>query len=112
MYRKKEQIDQEIDKLMTELNKVAMIDNVISQDENAIITKIREELKNLENQLVQILESELEDNEFNDILIDFLDDCIVKVEKIALEDGIITDDEQQLIKVLKEFVSQRGSLSE
>ena len=112
MYRKKEQIDQEIDKLMTELNNVAMIDNVISQDENAIIAKIREELKNLEKQLVQILESELEDHEFNDILIDCLDDCIVKVEKVAMEDGIITDDEQQLIKVLKEFVSQGGSLSE
>ncbi len=112
MYRKKEQIDREIDKLMKELNKIALFDDVISGDEQAIIDKIADQMKNMQEQIVQVLESELHDEEFNDLLMDCLNDTIVNVEKVAMLDGIITEDEKKLLGVLKEFVNRGGALSE
>ncbi len=112
MYRKKEQIDREIDKLMKELNKIALFDDVISGDEQAIIDKIADQMKNMQEQIMQVLESELHDEEFNDLLMDCLNDTIVNVEKVAMLDGIITEDERKLLGVLKEFVNRGGALSE
>ncbi len=103
MYRTAEEINEAITQCLIELREIALEDQIITQDERAILDKIEEDFKNLQNQVIQVLESDLPEDEFQDIILDFLDDTVENVVNIAMEDGTITKDEQNLINRLKEF---------
>ncbi len=105
MYRTREKIDKSIKILLEDLNNIALEDEIISDDEKAILDKINYELHNLQTQIMQILESDLDDDEFHDILKDTLHDIIVNVKIVADADGKITEDENKLLKRLQEFIS-------
>lgn len=112
MYRSKESINTEINTLLKDLYTIAREDNIISLDEKFILDEINQGLKNLQIQVFQILESNLSDEEFNDILIDLLHDIIDNVVKTAEADGVITGDEKKLVDRIYGFVqSNEGGVN-
>lgn len=108
MYRNKDQIEKELASCMNDLKDVAMADGQISHDEKAILDQIENDFINLEKQLFQVLESDLQDHEFDDLVMDFLQDVIKDVISVAKKDGKITSDEQRLIRKIEEFVLKEG----
>lgn len=112
MYRSPEHIQEEISKLSKKLRKIAEADNQITNEEQVLLDLIDSKLKNMQEQLIQILASELDDEEFSDILNDILDDILHNVEKTALVDGIITEDEKHIIDAIHSFVERKGRVHE
>jgi hypothetical protein len=110
VYRSVEQIEKEIEKLTEKLKMVALADANITEDEQNLLDIIELKIKSLKLQVIQILESDIDDDEFDDILTDLLDDIIHEVEKVAKQDGKITQEEQDLIDVIEKFVKGRGLL--
>ena len=104
MYRSLENIQQAVKLCMSELKSIALQDNVITDDEKAILDKIEFDFSNLENQIIQVLESDLSEDEFQDLITDFLEDVVSNVTHLAMSDETITDDEQNLIDRIKKFV--------
>jgi hypothetical protein len=108
LYRTKEEIDQQISNLIDKLRKTAMEDLQITFEEQAIMDKIEEDLQNLQSQIIQVLESELDDEEFDDLVNDFLNDIIHNIIDVAKLDGTISDDELRLINAVQDFVHKGG----
>ena len=104
MIRSKEEIEKAIQNLMEELIDTAKADNVISDDELAIINKIQDDLMNMQRQIFQVLESDLDDLEFRNLVSDFLEDTIKNAKSVAYDDNILTTDELFLLDKLEEIV--------
>ena len=108
MHRTKDQIDAGIKECMCDLENIALRDKVISEEEALLLTKIRNEFSNLHDQLIQVLESNLSESDFNELLIDMLNDIVDNTMKVAMADNNISDDERALIVRLQDFV-QKGA---
>ena len=73
-------------------------------DEQEILTSIKDDLDNLNKQLMQILEDDLAEEEFRDICSQILEDIIINAQNVAKRDQVITDEEKKLLDRLSEFV--------
>lgn len=104
MYRSLDNIQEAIKLCLKELRDIALEDQIITEDEQAIITKIEYDFNNLETQVVQVLESDLSEDEFQDLIADFLEDVVENVTLVAMADNHITEDEEKLIDRIRKFV--------
>ncbi|MFW9992058.1 MAG: hypothetical protein ACFFD4_08340 [Candidatus Odinarchaeota archaeon] len=110
MYRNKDHIDQELQRCIRELREIALEDEEITPEEKALLDKIEEDFTQLEKQLFQVLESNLDDEEFQELLLDFLNHIADNAFKVAYEDGIISPDEQKLLDKIKDFINKGGAI--
>ncbi|RMG30585.1 MAG: hypothetical protein D6732_16080 [Methanobacteriota archaeon] len=108
MYRDRAEISTILNSVCIALKEVAMEDNEITQEEQAILDIVNTGISNLEDQILQMLESELDENEFVDLVTEVFNDIIKNVVNEAKLDGIITTDEQKLIDKLRSFVKEGG----
>lgn len=108
MYRTKDQIDTCIIECIKDLEEIAMRDNVLTEEEDLILDQIRSEFSNLQDQLIQVLESNLSESEFNELLIDMLHDIVENIMAVAMADNNISDDERVLIVKLHDFAHKGG----
>lgn len=108
MYRTKDQIDAGIKDCLSDLERIAMQDNVLTEEEALILDQIKHEFANLQDQLIQVLESNLSESEFNELLIDMLDDIVENIMAVAMADDNISDDERALIVRLQNFARKGG----
>jgi hypothetical protein len=109
MYRTAAEINHAIKKSIYDLFEVALFDGVISPDEQAILDQIKLDFEKLEDQLVDMLKSDLSDEEFQSVISNFLKEAIDRVTAIANEDDIITDDEKFLINRIQDFIEELGA---
>ena len=112
MRRNAEEINLALALCFQDLREIALADGVITKDERAILDEIEKDFNNLEEQLVQVLASDLDLHEFNDLANDFLLDIVHKTVHVAEEDNVVTRDEDSLIQKLKEFVHKEGMFHE
>jgi signal transduction histidine kinase len=108
VHRDKDEIEKQISNLIRELRAVAMEDSRITMEEQALMDKIEEDAHQMQNQIIQVLESDLDDNEFADLVNDFLQDIISNAIKFAKADWVISEDEMRLIGKLLEFTDKGG----
>jgi hypothetical protein len=108
VHRDKDEIEKEISNLIQELRAVALEDSRITMEEQALMDKIEEDAQQMQNQIIQVLESDLDDNEFADLVKDFLQDIISNAIKFAKKDWVISEDEMRLIGKLLEFTDKGG----
>ena len=106
MYRTKGQVDQAILTCIQDLEAIAMQDNVVTDDEKVLLEGIKHEFSNMQQQLVQVLESNLDEEEFNDLMYDMLGDIVTEAEKVANADHKISEDEKALLDRLSKLVHQ------
>ncbi|MCY3410148.1 MAG: hypothetical protein INQ03_00795 [Candidatus Heimdallarchaeota archaeon] len=106
MYRNKEEIDLAIENYLKNLQRVALKDDIITLDEERIISWAIDAFKNMQLQLYEVLESGLNDTEFYELLKDMQHDIIENALRIANEDDVITDDERALIDELHRALHQ------
>jgi len=104
MYHSLDNIQQAINTCLAELKEIALEDHVITDDEQAILTKISEDFTHLEKQVIQVLESDLSEDDFQDLILDFLSDIVTNATKVAMADHKITEDEQKLLDRIQKFV--------
>jgi hypothetical protein len=108
LLRDKNQIEQELQRCFRELREIALEDKEITSEEEAILNKIETDFTHLEEQLIQVLESNLDEEEFQELIREFLGSITENAYKIAYKDGIITLDEQKLLAKIKDFTSRGG----
>ena len=108
MRRTAEEINLALALCFQDLRDIALADGIISDDERAILDEIEKDFNSLEEQLVQVLQSDLDHHEFNDIANDFLLDIVHRAVHVAEKDNVITKDEDSLINKLSEFVHKEG----
>ena len=75
MYRTTEEINATIKKCIYDLFEVALFDGEITPDEQAILDQVKIDFEKLEDQLVSLLKSDLDESEFQKVLNDFLRDA-------------------------------------
>ncbi|MHA2028772.1 MAG: hypothetical protein ACXAC2_11765 [Candidatus Kariarchaeaceae archaeon] len=109
MYRTTDEINHAIKKSIYDLFEVAMFDGVISNDEQAILDQIKLDFEKLEKQLVEMLKSDLEEDEFQSVINDFLKKAVNHATAIANEDDFITEDEEFLIRRIQDFIEELGA---
>ncbi len=108
MYRNRREISKILEEVCVSLKEVALEDNEITSEEQAILDIVNTGIANLEEQIFQMLESELDETEFVDLVTEVFNDIIKNVVNEAKLDGIITSDEQKLIDKLRSFVKEGG----
>ena len=108
MYRNEDIIKKELADFYETLIEIAKADGVITDEELKILLTIEEGLKNLEDQLINVLKSELTDEEFRDLKHQILEDIIINTTAVAREDDVITEDEFILLERLREYANQGG----
>lgn len=109
MNRTAAEINQAIKKSIYDLFEVALFDGKISEDEQAILDQIQLDFEKLEKRLVERLKSNLNEEEFQSIIKDFLEDSVSHARAIANEDDFITEDEEFLIRRIQEFIEELGA---
>ncbi len=109
MYRDREEVFIHIKKLCDNLQAIALEDDQITDDEQAILDIVNNAIQNLEEQTIQIFESELDNDEFSDLLMEIFNDIVKNVVNTAKLDGVITSDEQKLIDRIRQFISEELS---
>lgn len=110
MYRTTEEINAAIKKCIYDLFEVALFDGEISPDEQAILDQVKIDFEKLEDQLVSMLKSDLDESEFQIIMNDFLKNSAQNALNIAKEDDLVTLDEQFLINSIQDFVRDIGAM--
>jgi len=103
MYRDESEIRRQLSLFFESVVAVAKEDEVITSDEKKILDTIEAGIHELEDQLINVLKSELHDEEFNDLQTQILQDIVYNATKVAEEDDVITPEESALIEKLKEF---------
>ncbi|MDH5402643.1 MAG: hypothetical protein OEZ01_05275 [Candidatus Heimdallarchaeota archaeon] len=112
MHRTVEEINDLLDKFIDLLITTAMEDEILSSDEHAIIVSIKEDITNLQKQVIQILQDDLDESEFIDIIEQVFSSALENATRIAKADNIITEEEAILLQKLKEFVESGVLFSE
>lgn len=108
MYRDRDMVIKFLQEVCISLEEIALEDNQITDEEQAILDIVKTGTRNLEEQVIQMLESELEDNEFIDLVTEVFNDIIKNVVYEAKLDGVITSDEQRLIDRLRSYMKEGG----
>ncbi len=103
---KPEEIKIRVSRLLDTLVTLAMEDNIVTDEEEAIIERIRFALWSMENQFQDYIK--LNEFEFRNKVQDMFDRVIQEVMMKAREDGIITSDENRLITKIKDFLREDG----
>lgn len=103
MFRNEEEVKKKFNEFLESLIDTAMEDQKISSDEQVLIDCIKEDIEDLEEQIMQILSDDLDDTEFRDLMTQFMGDIIDHATKVANEDEEITEEESKLLNHLKEF---------
>ncbi len=103
---KPEEIRIRLSRLLDTLVSLAMEDNLVTDDEEAIIERIRFTLWSLENELMgsQIMD----EFQFREKIKNLFDNALQQVLATARADGLITSEENRLISKIKEFLQSNG----
>lgn len=96
----RDKIPYNLDELLVTLVKKAQEDGYISNDEAEVINQIQLDVRELEKEIV-ILKKENPEEPAESLYKNALQNMIEKSVKIAMQDGVITKDEEALINVLK-----------
>lgn len=110
MYRTAEEINAAIKKCIYDLFEVALFDGEITEDEQALLDQVKIDFEKLEDQLVSILKSDLDESEFQKVMNNFLKDAATNATAVANEDDFITIDEQFLINSMQDFIRDIGAV--
>ena len=105
MKRDRNEIDNTLNVWLNKLKAVSRTDNVISEDEQALIDIIQEDFILLRSQLNDAVDTDLSDEEFDSIATDFLNDLVYKLIKSAKSDMVINNDELNLINALHKIAN-------
>ncbi len=103
MHRELEEIKSSLSKLIAELERKALEDDIISKDEQALLECVQRDIENLESQLAEMLGSSLDEQEFRDLAAQVLQDMFENALRVAKSDGKITRDEKELIDIIQRF---------
>ncbi len=103
---KPEEIRIRLSRLLDTLVTLAMEDNLVTDDEEAIIERIRFALWSLENEFQELIK--LDEYSFRNKMQSMFDKVLQDVISTARADGLITSDENRLIKKIKEFLATNG----
>lgn len=103
---KPEEIRIRLSRLLDTLVTLAMEDNLVTDDEEAIIERIRFTLWSLENELMDL--ENLDDYQFREKIQNLFDNALQQVIMTARADGLITSEENRLILKIKEFLQTNG----
>lgn len=109
MYRSADEINHAIKKCIYDLFEVALFDGRITEDEQAILDQVKMDFEKLEKTLVDMLKSDLGEEEFQNVMVDFLKDAVEHAGNIAKEDDLITEDEKFLISTIQQFIEELGA---
>jgi len=109
MYRTADEINRAIKKSIYDLFEVALFDGKITEDEQAILDQVTLDFNKLEKQLVAMLKSDLEESEFEEVMVGFLKDAVDHAVAIAKEDDLISEDEKFLINTIQQFIEELGA---
>ncbi|OLS28920.1 MAG: hypothetical protein HeimC2_03580 [Candidatus Heimdallarchaeota archaeon LC_2] len=105
MKRDRNEIDNTLNVWLNKLKAVSRTDNVISEDEQALIDIIQEDFILLRSQLNDAVDTDLSDEEFDSVATDFLNDLVYKLIKSAKSDMVINNDELNLINALHKIAN-------
>ncbi|RMG30558.1 MAG: hypothetical protein D6732_15945 [Methanobacteriota archaeon] len=103
---KPEEIRIRLSRLLDTLVSLAMEDNLVTDDEEAIIERIRFTLWSLENELMGA--QNIDEYRFKEKIQTLFDNALQQVIMTARADGLITSDENRLITKIKEFLQNNG----
>ncbi|MCE7733670.1 MAG: hypothetical protein GPJ54_02250 [Candidatus Heimdallarchaeota archaeon] len=109
MYRTADEINHAIKKCIYDLFEVALFDGRITEDEQAILDQVKLDFENLEKTLVDILKSDLGEEEFQRVMVNFLKDAVEHASNVAREDDLMTEDEKFLISIIQQFIEELGA---
>lgn len=109
MYRTADEINHAIKKCIYDLFEVALFDGRITEDEQAILDQVKIDFEKLEKTLVENLKSDLGEEEFQKVMVDFLIDAVEHASNIAKEDDLLTEDEKFLISTIQQFIEELGA---
>ena len=98
----KEQFKPFLSNLLESVVEQAMEDNVISPEESVLITQIEVDIRTFEKEVARCIEEEggISEALNKDC---FKDKLIASVKKLALEDGVISKDEEAILTRLEEY---------
>lgn len=103
MYRDRDEIKRNLQDFFTSLVALANEDDVITEEEQNVLDKIKEGIDDLEEQLFQVLESNLSIAEIKDIERQILQDIVHNTMNVIEEDGVVSKDESVLLTQLEKF---------
>ncbi len=106
MHKSIEDIKKELNQLSESLESIALEDNQITEDEQAILDLVLRGITTLESQHLEILQTDLDDEEYKEIVLDFLRDLLYNAMNKAKEDGVVTPDEEKLLNKLESFIEK------
>ena len=104
--RDKEKIKAELKDLLDSLVEIAKEDGVITDDEANIIDEVGKGIEDLEHQVFQILNSDLSETDFKELTNEILKTLVYNATKVAMQDEVLTEDENRLLKKLEEFTEK------
>ena len=105
----RDEINHAIKKSIYDLFEVALFDGKITEDEQAILDQITLDFEKLEKRLVEMLKSDLGEEEFQSVINNFLTDTVAHATAIANEYDFITEDEEFLINRIQDFIEELGA---
>jgi len=102
----KDEVNIRLSRLLDGVVSIAMEDHIISDDEETIIEKVRKGLWMMEEKVSNIVD--LDDDKFKAELRQTMKSVIDEVMKEAQMDGIMTQEENRLIKKIRDYIVQQG----
>ncbi len=102
----KDEVNIRLSRLLDGVVSLAMDDHIISDDEEIIIERVRKGLWDMEEKVNQMVD--LDDEKFKAELRQTLRTVIDDVTKEARKDGILTQEENRLIKRIRKYLEEQG----
>ena len=106
LYRKPDEIASRINTLIQ--NYVDSYKEDLTTDEKLIIEKIKEWDIKVERQIMEIFQSSITDDEFDELLEISLHSVVDLMTKQAKEDGVITDHEERIISYMSNAIHNKA----
>ncbi len=102
----KDEVNIRLSRLLDGVVSLAMDDHIITDDEEIIIERVRKGLWDMEEKVNQMVD--LDDEKFKAELRQTLKMVVDDVTKEARKDGILTQEENRLIKRIRKYLEEQG----
>ena len=102
----KDEVNIRLSRLLDGVVSLAMDDHIITDDEEIIIERVRQGLWDMEEKVNQMVD--LDDEKFKAELRQTLKMVVDDVTKEARKDGILTQEENRLIKRIRKYLEEQG----
>ena len=109
MFRTEADIRSSLEQLFDECVVVAMADGVVKADEQAILDDLKVGVQGVERQLMEMLNESHDEEAYNDLIGECFGHLVFNARQVALEDGIITSDEQAMLDSLANYAKRLRS---